>query len=104
MPPFAPETGGATASRLVLMGRIEEGLKKLCEKEPEDPRRAVIVLTTDSEGVPPEELGLEDAEPIPYQPGMYKVHMRGSTLLDLAQRPEIEEIAPDEEVRGLRDP
>jgi hypothetical protein len=85
------------------MGRIEERLEKLCREQPDRRQRVVVVLTAEAESARPEDLGLEDAEPIPYQPGMYKAHLAGAQLLDLAKRPEVEEVGPDHEVEALDD-
>lgn len=85
------------------MGRIDDELKKLCEAKPEASHDVIVVLTLDAEETPPEKLGMVDAEPIPFQPGMFKVRMRGKKLLELAKRPEVEEVGPDSEVKTFDD-
>lgn len=80
---------------------MDDALKKAWGAQPDAVYDVVIVLRADQEDTASETLGLENAEPIPYQSGMFKAKMTGSALVELAERPEIEDISPDYEVEAL---
>ncbi len=57
------------------------------------------MLVSGSEDVSPESLGLVDYELIPFQPGMIRATLTEAELTEVAARPEVEAIDPDDEVR-----
>jgi hypothetical protein len=70
---------------------------------PDKEHDVVIVLRPVSETTRPETLGVDDIEPVPYQPGMFKARLTGAQLLALSARAEVEAIDADEEVTALPD-
>jgi hypothetical protein len=63
----------------------------------------VIVLHPESQTATAETLGVDNIEPIPYQPGMFKAKLTGAELLSLSNRSEVEAIDNDDEVTALTD-
>ena len=80
---------------------VNDPTQRLWTEQPDEAHEVVVVLTPESEDVSPEVLGLDGFEAIPYQPGMFKGSMTGADLLRLAERPEVEDISPDDEVTAL---
>jgi hypothetical protein len=80
---------------------MDQVQKKQWEDRPDETHDVVIVLRTDVDDASSEMLGVENLEPIRYQPGMFKARMTGAELLRLAELPEVEDIGPDDEVRAL---
>jgi len=99
-----PGSSGRAGSALRPYRKVmsmDDALKEAWGAQPDAVHDVVIVLRADAEDIAPETLGLERAEPVPYQPGMFKAKMAGSELLDLVDRPEIEDISPDYEVEAF---
>lgn len=96
-----PEKWDPPALPTPRAGSAGDALHRLWGEQPDETHEVVVVLAPESEDVAPDSLGLSSFEPIPYQPGMYKASMCGADLLRLAARPEIAEIAPDEEVTAF---
>jgi hypothetical protein len=82
---------------------MDDARKQAWTEDPEKEHDVVIVLRPESEDTSADTLGVDDIEPIPYQPGMFKARLTGSQLLALSQRSEVEGIDQDEEVTVLPD-
>ena len=80
------------------MPRIAADLKQSCHREPQRERNVVITLAAQCEEHLVSDLGLEGVVEIPGLTGVLKGRLAGSRILELSERPEVDEVSEDFEV------
>lgn len=81
------------------MAHIEDELKTRCADAPSEPRQVIVTLRDGAGALSAAEFGLTEAEPIPYQPGMYRVCAPGAAVLRLSGHSDILDICADTEAQ-----